>query len=477
MRQEVCRNRCRKFTIRNVSIIITTILFLISTQGIVSVRSVFASDHVPESFANLINEVKHSVVNISATHVIEQSPLLPFFMPNTPFGNFFGPFPKERMKIKALGSGFVISADGLILTNNHVVAKASSIKIKLDSGRVYKAKVIGRDPKTDLALIKVIPDKAFPKPLKLGDSDKIRVGDWVVAVGNPFGLGQTVTAGIISAKGRVIGVGPYDDFLQTDAAINPGNSGGPLFDMKGEVIGINTAILNRAQNIGFAIPINIAKNLLPQLKKGRVVRGWLGVEIQEITPELAKSFGLKKETGVLISNVVPRSPADKAGLRHGDIIVAYNGKIVKNGYEISRLVAETHPGRIVEIKIIRDGHEKVLKVRIGTLQEARGRILVNRRARKVWGMTVQDITPELRERLGLNPSEKGVLITNILPNSPAADAGLHPGDIILEINRKSVKNVKEYEEMLSRARVEKGLLLLIKRGNANFYTVLKRSEG
>ncbi len=430
-----------------------------------------ATSRVPASFADLIAKVKHSVVNISTTQVVKRSPLIPFFMPNAPFG-FFGQAPQVRMKVYALGSGFVISSDGLILTNNHVVANATSIKIKLDSGKEYKAKIIGRDPKTDLALIKVTPDKDFPKPLKLGDSDKIRVGDWVVAVGNPFGLGQTVTAGIISAKGRVIGEGPYDDFLQTDAAINPGNSGGPLFDMKGEVIGINTAILNRGQNIGFAIPINIAKNLLPQLKKGKVVRGWLGVEVQDVTPELAKSFGLKNAEGVLISSVFPKSPAEKAGLEHGDIIISFNGKRVRNAYEISRLVAETQPGSVVPVTIIRDGKQKTLKVKIGTLHE--GKIAQANEARKAWGLAVQNLTPELAQRFGMNASEGGVIITRVLPDSPAAEAGLRHGDIILEVNRKKVRNVRDYLKALGAAKNEKSLLLLIKRGDANIYVVLQK---
>ncbi len=451
--------------------LLATLLFMAS-QMLLPLSPASATSRVPLSFANLVSKVKHSVVNISTTHIVKESPLIPFFMPNTPFGNFFGPMPQVKMKVYALGSGFVISSDGLILTNNHVVDNATSIKIKLDNGTEYKAKIIGRDPKTDLALIKVTPDKNFPKPLKLGNSDKIRVGDWVVAVGNPFGLGQTVTAGIISAKGRVIGEGPYDDFLQTDAAINPGNSGGPLFDLKGEVIGINTAILNRGQNIGFAIPINIAKNLLPQLKKGKVIRGWLGVEIQDLTPELARSFGLKQATGVLISNILPNSPAEKAGLKHGDIIVAYNGKPVKNGYEISRLVAETRPGTLATLKIIRDGKEKTLKVKIGILH--REKMAQASEEQNTWGLAVQNITPELAQQFGLTPNEGGVIITRVRPGSPAAEAGLHHGDIILEVDRTRVKNVKTYLKALEKAKSEKSLLLLIKRGEANIYVVIEK---
>jgi len=413
------------------------------------------------------------VVNISTTQIVKESPLIPFFMPNSPFGNFFGPMPQKKMKIHALGSGFVIDKNGLILTNNHVVAKATSIKIKFGNGKVYNAKIVGRDPKTDLALVKVKPGKDFPDPVKLGNSDAIRVGDWVMAVGNPFGLGQTVTAGIISAKGRIIGAGPYDDFLQTDAAINPGNSGGPLFNMQGAVVGINTAIIRRGQNIGFAIPISIAKKLLPQLKKGKVIRGWLGVGVQDLTPELARSFGVKTDQGVLISNVFSGSPADKAGFKQGDIIISFNGEKIKNGHDISRLVAATKPDISVPVKIIRNGQKKVLKVTIGIMSQG-GKRASNRKVKDSWGMEVQDITPALGERLGMNPGEKGVVIAEVHPGSPASNAGLRPGDIILEVNRKKIGNIKDYYNVLREAKNEKGLLLLIKRGNANIYSVLKK---
>ncbi len=444
--------------------------FLMVSQAVLIANPVFAGTP-PKSFATLVAKVKNSVVNISTTQIIKESPMLPFFMPNGPFGRFQGPMPERKMKVHALGSGFVIDKDGLILTNNHVVAKASSIKIKLANGKVYDAKVVGRDPKTDLALIKVKPGKDFPRPVKLGDSDAIQVGDWVVAVGNPFGLGHTVTAGIISAKGRVIGAGPYDDFLQTDAAINPGNSGGPLFNMKGEVVGINTAIIKGGQGIGFAIPINLAKKLLPQLEKGKVIRGWLGVQIQDVTPELAKSFKLKKDQGVVISYVFPDTPAEKAGLKQGDVIIAFNGKKIKNAYDVSRMVAATAPNTKATIKIIRNGEEKELQVTIGTMPES-GQLVPT--TGDTWGMQVQKITPELAERLGLAPSQKGVVITEVRADSPAANAGLRPGDVILEIDRKKIRGIKDYETALRNARGENGLLVLIKRGRGNLYVVLKK---
>ena len=439
----------------------------------------------PASFADLADAVKHSVVNISTTQVVKRSPLQPFVGPNAPFGNFFGDdffkhffgdMPKGGMKTHALGSGFVISEDGLILTNNHVVEKATEIKVKLESGREgkeYDAKVIGRDPKTDLALIRVKPDANFPKPAQLGDSDAIRVGDWVMAVGNPFGLGQTVTTGIISAKGRIIGAGPYDDFLQTDAAINPGNSGGPLFNMKGEVIGINTAIIAQGQNIGFTIPINLAKELLPQLKAGKIVRGWLGVMIQDITPELAKSFGLKEAKGVLISDVTKNSPAEKAELKHGDIVIRFNGKEVENSHILSRLVAATQPNSKARVDVIRDGKEKTIEVTIGTMpQKMEGQLAEKPTA---WGLSVQDITPELAQHLGLNTGEKGVVVTDVEPESPAAEAGLRPGDVIKEVNRQTIENAVGYNTVIENVKEGESVLLLVKRGTGTLFVVLKSS--
>ena len=436
----------------------------------------------PASFADLADAVKHSVVNISTTQVVKRSPLQPFVGPNAPFGQFFGDdffkhffgnMPKGAMKTHALGSGFVISEDGLILTNNHVVEKASEIKVKLDNGKEYDAKVIGRDPKTDLALIQVKPGNDFPEPVYMGDSDAIRVGDWVMAVGNPFGLGQTVTTGIISAKGRIIGAGPYDDFLQTDAAINPGNSGGPLFNMKGEVIGINTAIIAQGQNIGFTIPINLAKELLPQLKAGKIIRGWLGVMIQDITPELAKSFGLKEAKGVLISDVTKNSPAEKAGLKHGDIVIRFNGKEAKDSHMLSRLVAATQPNSKAKVDIIRDGKETSIEVTIGTMpQKMEGQLAEKPTA---WGLSVQDITPELAQHLGLNPGEKGVVVTDVEPESPAAEAGLRPGDVIKEVNRQPIENAVGYNTVIENVKEGESVLLLVKRGSGTLFVVLKSS--
>lgn len=438
----------------------------------------------PLSYADLAEAVQESVVNISTIQVIQagkKSPLpgrrSPFqgFFGDEFFKHFFGNMPRERMKTHALGSGFVIDSSGLIVTNNHVVEKATEIKVKLRDDHAYDAKILGRDSKTDLALLKVTPDSHFPKALKLGDSDAIRVGDRVIAVGNPFGLGHTITEGIISAKGRIIGAGPYDDFLQTDAAINPGNSGGPLFDLEGEVIGINTAIVARGQGIGFAIPINIAKELLPQLKSGNITRGWLGVMIQEITPELAKSFGLESHSGALVADAVTDGPAASAGIERGDVMVAFAGKPVKDPHALSRIVAATEPGTKVLVKVVRHGKTKQVTVKIGTMpQEASLAEPVEKTAS--WGMRVQAITPELAERLELSPKTKGVVITDLASGSSAAESGLRPGDVIVEVNRTRVENLNGYRQALAKANADEGLLLLVERSGRSFYTVLAPTD-
>jgi serine protease Do len=435
----------------------------------------------PPSFADLSEQVKHAVVNISTTQVLKENPMQPFMAPNSPFREFFGDeffkrffgdTPSGSMKTHALGSGMIIDTEGLILTNNHVVEKADEIKIRTDAQREYDAKVVGRDPKTDLALIRVTPDKDFPKPVKLGNSDAIRVGDWVMAVGNPFGLGHTVTAGIISAKGRVIGAGPYDDFLQTDAAINPGNSGGPLFDMNGEVVGVNTAIVAQGQGIGFAIPINLAKEILVQLKTGKVIRGWLGIMIQDITPELAQSFDIQETKGVIVADLVADGPAEKAGLKRGDVITRLNGKEVENAHALSRMVASTAPEATITLQVIRDGKSREIKAAIGTMP-ADGAEAAPSKKESTWGLTVQNLTPELAQRFEWDAAEHGVVISSVQPGSPAADVKLRPGDLIKEINRQKIQNLKDYNQALQKVKKGESLLLLVKRGDRTFYVPLK----
>jgi serine protease Do len=464
-------------------VLLSAIAFILTVEYTQAAQN-YSNPATPASFANLADKVKGCVVNISTTQVVEGNPLMPFMGPGSPFGNFFGPNrPKEffgnqphgKMKTHALGSGFVISEKGMIITNNHVVEKATEIKIKLQTGKEYDAKLIGRDPKTDLALIQVVADKDFPAPAVLGDSDALRVGDWVMAVGNPFGLGHTVTTGIISAKSRILGAGPYDDFLQTDAAINPGNSGGPLFNMQGQVIGINTAIIAQGQGIGFAIPVNMAKDLLPQLETGKVVRGWLGVMIQDITPELAKSFGLKDAKGVLISDVVKDSPAEKGGLKQGDVIIRFDAKEIENAHALSQLVAATAPDTTVKIDVLRNGKKQTISVKIGTMQEE-GQKAISPQEKSNWGMMVQELTPQLARQLGLEPQTTGVVISDVNEGSPAAEAGLRPGDLITEVNRTAIQNMNDYQQALNKIKSGDNLLLLVKRGSGAFYAVLTPSS-
>jgi serine protease Do len=456
------------------------VIAFILTAGYTHAAQNAGNPATPASFANLADKVKGSVVNISTTQVVEGNPLMPFMGPGSPFGDFFGPnLPKEffgnkphgKMKTHALGSGFVISKEGLIITNNHVVEKATEIKIKLHNGKEFDAKLVGRDPKTDLALIQVAPDKDFPTPAVLGDSDALRVGDWVMAVGNPFGLGHTITTGIISAKSRILGAGPYDDFLQTDAAINPGNSGGPLFNMTGQVIGINTAIIAQGQGLGFAIPVNMAKDLLPQLKTGKVVRGWLGVMIQDITPQLAESIGLKSAKGVLVSDVVKGSPAEKSGLKQGDVIIRFDAKEIENAHKLSQVVAATAPDTRVKVDIRRNGNAKTVSLTIGTMPSEE-QTAVAPKEEISWGMAVQELTPQLAQQLGLEPGVTGVVITDIKEGSPAAEAGLQPGDLISEVNRTAIKNLNDYQQALKKVKNGENLLLLVKRGSGALYVVL-----
>lgn len=454
-----------------------TIAILIALSGCKDKGSNTKYVGFPQSFADLVEKVKPAVVNISTEKTV-RIPGSPFrhFFGDEPFRDFFKWFfediPDRELKQQSLGSGFIIDKDGYIITNNHVVEGADEIRVKLADGREFKARVVGRDPKTDLALIKITTLFKDLPVLTLGDSDKIRVGDWVLAIGNPFGLEHTVTQGIISATGRVIGAGPYDNFLQTDAPINPGNSGGPLINLNGEVIGINTAIIATGQGIGFAIPSNLAKNVISQLKeKGKVIRGWLGVSVQSITPEIAASLGLKNESGALVTDVVSGSPADLAGIKRGDVIVSFNGKEIKKMLDLPRLVAETPAGKRVEIKIIRDGKENILSATISEQKE--GRITFKGLTiGEQLGINVHDITPQLARQFNLK-DRSGVVVIDVLPNSLADEAGIEVGDIIKEINKNPVKNLKDYEALIERVNKDKPLLFLIKRGNQTLYISIR----
>jgi serine protease Do len=435
--------------------------------------------NAPASFTELVKRVGPEVVNISTTKVIKRRPMPRQFGNEGPwrdffgddfFERFFGQMPRER-KQRSLGSGVIIDPQkGYILTNNHVIAGADEITVRLDDGKEYNADVVGRDPKTDLALIrtKVALDVEVGAPL--GDSDKVEIGEWVMAIGNPFGLERTVTVGILSAKGRVIGAGPYDDFLQTDAAINPGNSGGPLFNMKGEVIGINTAIVASGQGIGFAIPINMAKELLPQLEKGKVTRGWLGVSIQEVTDDIAKSFKLKDAKGALVAEVMEDTPAQRGGMERGDIIISFDGKEVETPNELQRIVASTPPDKKVKAKVIRDGKIETLTVKVGAMPEE---ITETEKAITTdLGLTVQTLTPDLAEQFNWSRDEKGVLITGVDPSGAGAEAGLRRGDLIKEIDRQNVETTEDYRKILEEAKKGESVLFLIKRGTRTFYITL-----
>ncbi|MCX5811737.1 MAG: DegQ family serine endoprotease [Proteobacteria bacterium] len=447
----------------------------------VNVKKVNFDKGLP-SLSELVKNVKPSVVNISTTTVFkgpdvqerffgQQNPFKDFFG-NDFFEKFFGDAPRREFKHRSLGSGFIIDRDGYILTNNHVVEKAVSIKVKLSDEKEYDAKVIGKDAKTDIALIKIDTKHNLPVAA-FGDSEKLEVGDWVIAIGNPFGLEQTVTAGIVSAKGRVIGAGPYDDFIQTDASINPGNSGGPLFNLKGEVVGINTAIVSGGQGIGFAIPINVAKEMLSQLKsKGKVTRGWLGVVIQKITPEIAKGFGLKESEGALVSDVMEQSPAEKAGIKRGDIIISFNGKKIKDMDMLPRLVGGTEIGKQAKVGIIRDGKNLEVNVVIDELKEESAQASKKPEVEKDFGLVVQNITPEIAKHLNIK-DKKGVIVTDVQPGSPAQNVDIRSGDIIKEINRKPVRHITDFKDAMKRGNVKEGIVLLVKRENMTFYIVLR----
>lgn len=454
------------------------------SEGNTVVKKVAFEKGLP-SLSELVKSVKPSVVNISTTTVVKgldmherffgpSNPANPFrdFFGNDFFDRFFGDTPKREFKQRSLGSGFIIDKDGYILTNNHVVEKAQSIKVKLSDGKEYDAQIKGRDPKTDIALIKINAKNNLPVAT-FGNSDQLEVGDWVMAIGNPFGLETTVTAGIISAKGRVIGAGPYDDFIQTDASINPGNSGGPLFNLKGEVVGINTAIVSGGQGIGFAIPINVAKNMLAQLKtKGKVDRGWLGVVIQKVTPEIAKGFGLKESEGALVGDVMENSPAEKADLKRGDIIISFDGKKIKDMDTLPKIVGSTEIGKKVKIVIIRDGKTIEKDIVVGELKDEAMQISKKTAVEKDFGVVVQDITPEIAKHMNLK-DKKGVIVTDVQPGSPAQDADIRSGDVIREIGRKPIRNVADFKAAMKNANIKEGIVMLIKRENTTFYAVLR----
>jgi serine protease Do len=434
-------------------------------------------------FVSLAKKLTPVVVNVSTTQTVEAErgggPGSPF-QPGDPRGDFwrrfFGdPGPRGPSRQQSLGSGFIIDRDGTILTNNHVVDNAQKITVKLSDGRGFEARVIGRDPKTDIAIIKIDAKGDLPSA-PLGDSDRLEVGEWVMAIGNPFGLDSTVTSGIVSAKGRHIGAGPYDNFIQTDASINPGNSGGPLINLRGEVVGINTAIFSQSGGnigIGFATPINSAKEIVPELKsKGKITRGWLGVSIQNVTPDLANTLGLEKSRGALVAEVLKDGPAERAGIKVGDVIVDFDGTEIKDSNELPAIVARTRPDKQVRVKLLRDKKELSIPVTINELKETA--VVASAKGEKgELGLTVQKMTPELAESLNLDKAQ-GVVITSVEPGSAADEAGLQKGDVIVEVDRKPVRDVGDFRKALSNVKKDQRILFLVRREGNSLFLALKR---
>lgn len=437
------------------------VLLTILVLSLFIARDVYA---VPQSFSPVVKKTAPSVVNISTTKTVTRR-VDPFFdnffgmFGGDPFGGFGGGNqPRERQfKSSALGSGFVVDREGYVVTNNHVIEGADEIIIKFPNDKEYKAKIVGTDPLTDLALLKFDPKNDVIQPIVLGNSDDIEIGDWVIAIGNPLGLGGTVTAGILSAKGRVLGDGPYDNFLQTDVSINPGNSGGPLINMEGEVIGINTAIIQNSQGLGFAVPVNMLKNIINKLKSGKVTRGWLGISLQPLDENLAKSFGLPNTNGALIAEVTQGEPAHKAGLQSGDIIVGINGKEVKDVRVVTTTVGALSPNDTVRLDIIRDGNKRTINV---TLGERPGNDVASNNAqapKTSADISVKPLDSKAAQSLGI---KSGVIVTDVKQDSSAFAAGVRPGDIIISLNRKDVTSPEAFYDQYSK--IKKGQLLAMK---------------
>ena len=457
----------------------------------VSLHTSVAIASTPEGFADLAEAALPAVVNVSTTQIIDakqqQLQGLPEFPEGSPMEEFFKEFQKRGMpldktpqKATSLGSGFIISEDGLMVTNNHVIEKAEEITITLHDNTQLEATVLGHDPKTDLALLKIKTNKKLPF-VKWGDSTKARVGDWVMAVGNPFGLGSTVTAGIISARARNINAGPYDEFIQTDAAINRGNSGGPMFNSEGEVIGINTAIFSPtggSVGIGFAVPSDLAQPIIKQIQEfGSTKRGWLGVRFQPVTPEIAESLGIDAVRGVLVAEVDPKGPAKAAGIQTGDVILSYDGKEIGEKHALPRLVADTKIGRTVPVVIKRNDSRKTLNVTIANLEEAEksGKITLsqNNKPDEVQTETIEGL--KLKDNLS---DEKGVVVVDVDSASDAAVKGIKAGDIILEVNQTPANSLDAVKENIQQAveQEKRSVLLRIQRGQERTFVALKLTK-
>lgn len=439
------------------------------------------------SFAPVAKKVAPSVVNVYSTRQVPTRAPVPFF--NDPlFRRFFGgeglePRPRTQ---EGLGSGVIVSEDGYIITNHHVVDEASEIRVATVSGSEYPARVVGTDPATDIAVLKV--DQTGLQPLVLADSTKLEVGDTVLAVGNPFGIGQTVTVGIISGLGRGMGIVDYEDFIQTDASINPGNSGGALTDVLGRLVGVNTAILSRTggnQGVGFAVPEHIVRNVMDQIiRNGHVTRGYMGVYIQPLTPELAKAFNVEVQKGALVASVSPRSPAADAGLKEGDVITEFNGKEITDSRNLRLLVAQTPPGTKAPVKFLRDGKEQQAQVTLGELETeelaqgtgSRGPSTGSARSGVLEGVQITELTPQIRRQLGIPNEVEGVIITEVEPGSAAERAGLEPGAVIEEVNRKPVRSLQDAIASLRRSEENGAVLLRVWKEGATRYVVLDQAD-
>lgn len=462
--------------------LVTVLVVVMVLPAVVSAKS------VSPDFVVLAKKLNPTVVNIRSAKHIKPKQRIRRQQQQNPFGNnffddFFNRFlediPQQQRphREQSLGTGFIISADGYILTNNHVVNGADEVMVKLSDGREVKGEIKGIDEKVDLALIKISEKDSLPFA-ELGDSDTLEVGEWVMAIGNPFGLSHTVTAGIVSAKGRVIGSGPYDDFIQTDASINPGNSGGPLFSSEGKVIGINTAIIaGGGGGIGFAIPISVAKSIVSQLREsGKVVRGYLGVRFQPLTPDLAKSFGLESDKGALIASVEKDTPAEKAGLKAGDVILVYDGKTINEGSELPRYVAATPIDKKVNIVVFRDGAKQDISLVVGKLKDKDGESAPAgiKESDKI-GITVEELRKDLADKLGVR-EQKGLVVTEIKPGSAAEEVGITNGSLIIEINGKRPETAKEYNLIVNKLNKGDVVRLLLRRPDGSVHYVALRVE-
>jgi serine protease Do len=443
-----------------------------------------AAERITGSFSELVKKASPSVVNVSIVKTAQtEEQFSSPFGDNDPFNQFFNRFYGDQMpknyKQRGLGTGFIIDKEGYILTNNHVVEGADEIKVILSDKKEFTAKVIGLDSKTDLALIKIDGAKDLV-PLALGDSDKMEVGDLVVAIGNPFGFDNTVTAGIVSAKyRRQLGTASYEDYIQTDAAINQGNSGGPLINIDGEVIGINSNMWSEtggSVGIGFAIPINMAKDLLPQLKKGKIIRGWLGVTIQQITPDLQDKLDLKDTKGALVSDVTEGGPAKKAGIETGDVIVSFDGKEINDANELPLIVAATAVGKTAKIEIIRNGNKRTLDIKVGELKDEEEKSYQKKESGNSsdnkLGFTVGDITPEMAREYNLT-EKSGVIILQVDGVSLAEEVGLQPGDIVVEIDMEKITNTNQFNKKIKGYKAGVTILLLVKREGSSLFLTLK----